>query len=90
MASVLWAESKGADEMAYRCDICGKSKLYGHNVSFSQRKTNRVWKPNLQTKPLVVGTNRVKLKVCTQCLRRLKAEEANAVSEEKPKAAAKS
>ena len=63
--------------MAYRCDICGKGKLYGHNVSFSQRKTNRVWKPNLQTKRLAIGSNRVKMKVCAQCLRRLKAEQTN-------------
>lgn len=71
--------------MAYRCDICGKSKLYGHNVSFSQRKTNRVWKPNLQTKRLVVDGAKLKLKVCTQCLRRLKAEQANLTSENKQK-----
>ncbi len=71
--------------MAYRCDICAKTKLYGHNVSFSQRKTNRVWKPNLQTKRLSIDGSKVKLKVCTQCLRRLKAEQANTVTEDKPK-----
>ena len=55
--------------MAYQCDICGKSKQYGHNVSFSQRKTNRVWKPNLQTKSLEINGNKTKLRLCTQCLR---------------------
>lgn len=61
--------------MAYRCDICGKSKQFGHNVSFSQRKTNRVWKPNLQVKRMVVGNAKVKLKVCTQCLRTVRNKE---------------
>lgn len=57
--------------MAYACDICGKGKQFGHNVSFSQRKTNKVWKPNLQTKHLEVDGQSLKLKVCTQCLRTL-------------------
>lgn len=57
------------------CDICGKGRQFGHNVSFSQRKTNRDFKPNLQTKRLQTDSGRVKLKVCTQCLRKLKSEE---------------
>lgn len=36
------------------CDITGKGKQYGHNVSFSQRKTKKVWKPNLQSKTVLV------------------------------------
>lgn len=63
--------------MAYRCEVCGKSKQFGHNVSFSQRKTKRVFKPNLQTKRFQVGTNKVTVKVCAQCLRRLKKEQAD-------------
>jgi len=59
-------------QVAYRCDICGKTKQFGHNVSFSQRKTNRTWKPNLQVKRLPVGDSVMKLKVCAQCLRTLK------------------
>ena len=30
------------------CEISGKGKMYGHNVSFSQRKTRKVFKPNIQ------------------------------------------
>lgn len=58
--------------MAYRCDICGKAKQFGHNVSFSQRKTNRVWKPNLQVKRLRIGDQKTKLKICTACLKIIK------------------
>ena len=33
-----------------KCDLTGKGKQYGSNVSFSQRHTKKVWKPNLQMK----------------------------------------
>ncbi len=54
------------------CDITGKGKQHGHNVSFSQRHTQKVWKPNLQTKTLVVDGRKVKMKVSTQAIRTLK------------------
>lgn len=54
------------------CDITGKGKQYGNNVSFSQRHTKKVWKPNLQTKTLIVDGKKVTLKVSTQALRTLK------------------
>ncbi len=57
--------------MAYSCDICGKGKQFGHNVPFSQKKTNKVWKPNLQTHHLRVDGHKVQVKICTQCLRTL-------------------
>ena len=60
--------------MAYQCDICSKGKQFGNNVSFSQRKTKRAWKPNLQVKRFQVGTNKKKLKLCTQCMRTLDKE----------------
>lgn len=55
-----------------KCDITGKGKQYGNNVSFSQRHTKRVWKPNLQTKTLVIDGKKVTLKVSTQAIRTLK------------------
>ena len=54
------------------CDITGKGKQYGSNVSFSQRHTKKVWKPNLQTKTILIDGKNVKLKVSTQALRTLK------------------
>lgn len=57
--------------MAYKCDICSKGKQFGHNVSFSQRHTKRVWKPNLQKKRMTVDGTTAQLKVCTRCLRTL-------------------
>ena len=55
-----------------KCEITGKGKQFGNNVSFSQRHTKKVWKPNLQTRTMVVNGKKVKLKVSTQALRTLK------------------
>lgn len=55
-----------------RCEITGKGKQYGNNVSFSQRHTKKVWKPNLQTKTLTIDGKKVKMKVSTQAIRSLK------------------
>lgn len=54
------------------CDITGKGKQYGNNVSFSQRHTKKVWSPNLQTKTIIVDGRKVRLKVSTQAIRTLK------------------
>ena len=55
-----------------RSDISGKGKQYGSNVSFSQRHTKKVWKPNLQKKTLVIDGKKITLKVSTQDIRTLK------------------
>ncbi len=55
-----------------KCDITGKGKQYGHNVSFSLRRTKKVWKPNLQTKTVIVDGKKVRLKVSASAIRTLK------------------
>ncbi len=55
-----------------KCEITGKGKQHGSNVSFSQRHTKKVWKPNLQTKTLTIDGKKVKMKVSTQAIRSLK------------------
>ena len=55
-----------------KCDITGKGKQYGHNVSFSQRHTQKIWKPNLQTKTFIIDDRKVRLKVSTQAIRTMK------------------
>ena len=54
------------------CDLTGKGKQYGSNVSFSQRHTKKVWKPNLQNKTIIVDGKKVKMKLSTQAIRTLK------------------
>ncbi|MEI6237281.1 MAG: 50S ribosomal protein L28 [Candidatus Saccharibacteria bacterium] len=56
----------------HKCDITGKGKQFGNSVSFSQRHTKKVWKPNLQTKTIVVDGRKVKLRISTQAIRTLK------------------
>ncbi len=67
--------------MAFRCDNCNKGIMYGHNVSHSKRRTNRVFKPNLQSKKVVVGGVTRRVKLCTNCIklmRKLEKEAAQA------------
>ncbi len=57
--------------MARRCELTGKEPQFGHNVSHSNRKTNRRFDPNLQRATLYSDTLRRKipLRVCTRALR---------------------
>ncbi len=58
--------------MASRCELTGKGKQYGHNVSFSLRRTKRVFKPNLQKKTFTVGGQKVTMVLSTQAIRTLR------------------
>ena len=54
------------------CEITGKGKMYGHNVRFSQRKTRKVFKPNVQKRTFIVDGQKVRLNVSTSALRTLR------------------
>lgn len=58
--------------MAAQCELTGKGKQYGHNVSFSLRRTKRVFKPNLQKKTFMVDGKKVTMTLSTQAIRTLK------------------
>lgn len=51
------------------CEVCAKGSMSGHNVSHSNRKTNRIWAPNVQRVRVVVDGQAKCLNVCTRCLR---------------------
>ena len=55
-----------------KCDLTGKGKQYGNNVSFSQRHTKKVWKPNLQAKTIIIDGKKASMKLSTQAIRTLK------------------
>jgi large subunit ribosomal protein L28 len=58
-------------EMA-KCKMCGKAPSFGHNVSFSKRRTNRMWRPNLQKTTVVNEVGKLEqIRICTQCMRTL-------------------
>ncbi|MBQ3280508.1 50S ribosomal protein L28 [Candidatus Saccharibacteria bacterium] len=54
------------------CEISGKGKMYGHNVSFSQRHTRKVFKPNVTKRTLIINGQKVKCNVSASALRTLK------------------
>ncbi len=58
--------------MASKCELTGKGKQFGHNVSFSLRRTKRVFKPNLQKKTFVVDGKQVTMTLSTQAIRTLR------------------
>ena len=58
--------------MSYKCDITGKGKQFGNNVSHSMRHTKKVWKPNLQTKTFIIDGQKIRLKVAASTIRTLK------------------
>jgi len=43
--------------------------MSGHKVSFSQRKTKRQFLPNIQKTTVVQSGRRVRIHVCTRCLK---------------------
>jgi len=57
--------------MSRRCQLTGKGPQSGHNVSHSNRKTNRRFEPNLQkvTLPSAALRRSVSLRVTTRALR---------------------
>jgi large subunit ribosomal protein L28 len=70
--SLHWNYSKkGCCKKMAKCANCGKATTFGHNRSFSQRATNRTYKPNLQ-KTIVMEKGRVVHKLlCTKCIKTL-------------------
>ena len=55
--------------MARVCDVCGKGKVFGNNVTFSNKKNSRTWSPNLRRVRAIVNGSVKRIDVCTRCLR---------------------
>lgn len=62
--------------MAKKCDICGKSKSFGSKLTFSHRKINRSWAPNIRRVKAIVNGSTKRINICTRCLRSKKVERA--------------
>ncbi|MFW6096565.1 MAG: 50S ribosomal protein L28 [Chloroflexota bacterium] len=54
-----------------KCENCGKGPQFGHNVSFSQKKTKRQFKPNVQRISVYENGKRVRKYLCTRCIKAL-------------------
>lgn len=62
--------------MAKKCDVCGKGKMFGNTVSFSHKRGNKAWSPNIQKVRAVVDGQTKRINVCTRCLRAGRVERA--------------
>ena len=51
------------------CEVCEKGTLNGNSVSHSNRKTHRLWAPNVQRVRVEVAGQVRHMNVCTRCLR---------------------
>jgi large subunit ribosomal protein L28 len=58
--------------MASKCELTGKTKQFGTNVSFSQQRTKKVFKPNLQKKTFMLDGKKVTMNLSTTAIRTLK------------------
>ena len=52
-----------------KCAICNAATVSGRNVSHSNRKTSRLFRPNLQRAKLMLAGRPQRVTVCTRCLR---------------------
>lgn len=59
-----------------RCVICNKSVVFGHQISHSDRKSNRSWAPNVKRVKAIVDGSPKRIYVCTRCLRSGKVQRA--------------
>ena len=62
--------------MSRECEICGKKRQVGNNVSHAKNRTKREFRPNLVKVRAKVGGGVKRIKVCTRCLRSGKIEKA--------------
>ncbi len=57
--------------MARVCEMCGKGKQIGYNVSHAHNKTKRQWLPNIQSVRIVnAGGSTQRARVCTKCIKK--------------------
>ncbi|WP_019132345.1 50S ribosomal protein L28 [Peptoniphilus obesi] len=55
--------------MGKRCEVCGKQRVFGNTISFSHKRGNRSWAPNIRRIRATVNGQNKRINVCTRCLR---------------------
>ncbi len=60
--------------MSRTCEVCGRGKASGKQVSFSNRKSNRTYELNLQKTTIVVDGKEKSVRACTKCIKSAKAK----------------
>ena len=59
-----------------KCEVCGKGVSFGIKLSHSHRRSNRMWKPNVQRVRAIVNGTPCRVYACTRCLRSDKVQRA--------------
>ncbi|MBI5928287.1 MAG: 50S ribosomal protein L28 [Chloroflexi bacterium] len=54
-----------------KCEYCGKHTQFGQNNPFSQKKTKRTFKPNLQKVQVVEEGRVISRTLCTKCVKNI-------------------
>jgi len=62
--------------MSRQCEICGKKRMIGNNVSHAHNLNRREFRPNLVTVRAKVNGAAKRIKICTRCLRSGRIEKA--------------
>ncbi|MFH0942568.1 MAG: 50S ribosomal protein L28 [Candidatus Beckwithbacteria bacterium] len=60
--------------MALKCQKCGKASQHGNFVSHAKNRVKRTFKPNLKRVTLQVEGKKMRLTLCTSCLKKAKKE----------------
>ncbi|MGI9038749.1 MAG: 50S ribosomal protein L28 [Gemmatimonadota bacterium] len=55
--------------MANFCYVCNKGPATGNRVSNANNRVKRRFMPNLQTIRILEGGRRLKVRVCTRCIK---------------------
>jgi large subunit ribosomal protein L28 len=55
--------------MSAVCDICGKTPGFGKTVSFSHKRGNRRWNPNIQRVRALIGKTPKHVNACAKCIK---------------------
>ncbi len=55
--------------MARACDLCGRKRMVGNNVSHANNRTKRIFAINLQTVRAKINGAGKRIRACTRCIR---------------------
>ena len=58
--------------MSRVCEVCGRGKSTGKQVSFSNKKYNRTYELNLQKTEIMVDGQPKSVTACTKCIKTAK------------------
>ncbi len=62
--------------MAKVCVVCSKSRATGNQISHSNIKTKRKWRPNIQRIKVLVNGSPRRVNVCSRCIKAGKVKKA--------------